>query len=230
MAVPDLIEFSKSMVDSDAQAAFAALQDIGPAAYDVAAVYVVDVMRGDTFADRRKWAAWALGGIRVPAEGDRKKVIDGLLLALLDPDDGVCRGAHAALARIGQPALPRLRDMLKLGVGEAPYWAVRVLARMKADPNDVIPRLMELTLPGNRPLERGTAAEFMENYAPEHTEMLPALLRVLGDREDYVARAAMRTLSLFGARVIEPLKQLLHQRNPLVRHRALEALNMIQLL
>ena len=58
--------------------------------------------------------------------------------------------------------------------------------------------------------------------------MIPVLLRVLGDREDFVARAAMRTLCLFGARVIEPLKELLRQRNPLLRHRALEALDMVR--
>jgi len=228
IAVPDLIELSKSMIDSDAQAGFAGLQAIGPAAYDAAAAYLVDVMRGDTFADRRKWAAWALGGIRVPGEGDPKKVIDGLLLALLDPDDGVCRGAHAALVRIGAPALPRLRDMLKLGVGEAPYWAVRVLARMKADPADVIPPLAELTLPDRRPVERGTAAELLGEYAPGHPEIIPVLLRLLGDREEYVARIATRSLTLFGASVIEPLEKLLQQRNPLVRRRALEALESVR--
>lgn len=227
-AVPDLIELSKSAVDSEAQAGFAGLQAIGLAAYDAAAAYLVNVMRGDTFADRRKWATWALGGIRVPDSGDPKKVIDGLLMALLDPDDGVCRGAHGALARIGAPALPRLRDMLKLGVGEAPYWAVRVLARMKADPADVIPPLAELTLPDRRPVERGTATELLGEYAPAHPEVIPVLLRLLGDREEYVARIATGSLALFGAAVVEPLEKLLQQRNPLVRRRALEALESVR--
>ncbi|MCY3022353.1 MAG: HEAT repeat domain-containing protein, partial [Planctomycetota bacterium] len=227
-AVPDLIELSKSAVDSDAQSGSAGLQAVGPVAYELAAPYLVKVLREDLFADRRKWAAWALGDIRVPADGDRHKVIDALLLALLDPDEAVCRGAHGALARVGAPALPRLREMLKLGEGEAPYWAVRVLARMKADPADVIPRLAELTLPGKRPVERGTAADLLGEYAPAHPEIIPPLLRLLGDREDYVARAAVRSLTPFGAKVVEPLGKLLAQRNPLVRRRALEALEVVR--
>jgi HEAT repeat protein len=225
--VPELIELCKSTVDSDAQAGFAALQAIGPPAYGMAAPYLVNVIHGDLFADRRKWAAWALGGIRVPESGDAAKVIDTLMLALLDTDDGVCRGAHAALARIGATALPRLRDMLKLGEGEAPYWAVRVLARMKADPADVIPPLAELTLPGRRPVERGTAAELLGEYAPAHPEIIPVLLRLMGDREDYVARIAGRALVPFGEKVVEPLRKLLQDRNPLVRRRALDALDII---
>lgn len=227
-AVPELLELSKSAIDSDAQAGLAGLQAIGPAAYGLSAAYLVNELRDDTFADRRCWAAAALGGIGVPAEGDSAKVIDGLLLALLDPDEGVCRAAHAALTRIGAPALPRLLEMLKLGTGEAPYWAVRVLARMKASPEDVIPALAELTWPDRRPVERGTAAELLGEYAPAHTEIIPVLLRLLGDREDYVARIAIRSLTLFGAQVAEPLESLLRQRDPLVRRRALDALESIR--
>ena len=226
-SIPDLIELSKSAVDSDARAGLAGLQAMGPVAYSAAAPYLVNVLRGDIFEDRRMWATYALGDIRVPEDGDKADVIDALLLALLDPEDGVCRGAHGALVRIGQPALPKLRTMLKLGEGEAPYWAVRVLARLKADPSDVIPRLVELTHPGKRPVERGTAAELLGEYAPDHPDIIPVLLRVLGDREDYVARAAMRSMVPFGAQMIPPLRQLIQHRTPRLRHRALEALEYI---
>jgi HEAT repeat protein len=227
-AIPDLIELAKSAVDSDAQAACAALRDMGPVAYSLAAEFLAKTLRADVFAERRKWAVWALGGIKTPPEGDKAGVIDALCLALLDEDESVCRAAHSALVAIGPPALPKLRELLKQDQGEAPYWAVRVMARMKADPGEILPRLAELTQPGKRDIERGTAAEFIENYAPEHTEMIPVLLRVLGDREDFVAHAAMRTLSLFGTQALSPLKSLLHQRNPLLRQRALEALDMLQ--
>lgn len=221
-AVPDLIELSKSAVDSDGEAGFAALQAIGPVAYHMSVEYLVRTLRGDSFAERRKWAARAFWDIKAPDETSR--ALEALSMALLDEDDSVCRAAHGALARIGSPALPKLREMLKLGEGEAPYWAVRVLARMKADPEEVIPRLIELTQPGKRPVERGTAAELMGEYAPARPEIIPPLLRVLADREDYVARPAIASLAPFGEKVIEPLKDLLRQRNPLLRRRALEAL------
>ena len=223
-ALLDLIELSKSALDSDAQAGFEALGAMGPLGYMLAGEHLVRTIRGDLFAERRKWAAWAAGEIKVPADGDKANLIDALLLALLDEDEGVCRGAHGALVRIGEAALPKLRDMLKLGEGEAPYWAVRVMARMKADPQDVIPRLIELTQPGKRPVERGTAVELLGEYAPAHPEMLPTLLRVLGDREDYVARLAVSSLAPFGEGAVEPLKQLLKQRNPLLRRRAIDGL------
>jgi HEAT repeat protein len=227
-AVPDLIELSKSMVDSDAQAGFEGLGVIGPAAYPLAAPYLVSVLRGDLFPERRKWATWALAEIKVPATGDKEQVIDALRQELLDPDEAVCRGAHGALVRIGEPALPQLREMLKLGEGDAPYWALRVLARMKADPDDVIPKLMEYCDPGKLPVERGVAAELVGNYAPDHPEMIPVLLRVLGDREDFVARAAIRSLVPFGDIAVPSLTKLLKQRNPLLRRRAIDALEAIQ--
>ena len=48
--------------------------------------------------------------------------------------------------------------------------------------------------------------------------------RVLGDREDYVARLAVSSLAPFGEGAVEPLKQLLKQRNPLLRRRAIDGL------
>ena len=227
-AVPDLIELSKSMVDSDAQAGFEGLGVIGPAAYPLSAPFLVSVLRGDLFAERRKWATWALAEIKVPPTGDKEQVIDALRQELLDPDEAVCRGAHGALVRIGEPALPQLREMLKLGEGDAPYWALRVLARMKADPDEVIPKLMEYCDPGKLPVERGVAAELVGNYAPDHPEMIPVLLRVLRDREDFVSRAAIRSLVPFGDVAVPPLTRLLKQRNPLLRRRAIDALEAIQ--
>ncbi len=227
-AVPDLVELSKSMVDSDARAGFEGLGVIGPPAYPLAAPYLVYVLRGDLFAERRKWATWALAEIKVPANGDKEQVIDALRQELLDTDEGVCRGAHGALVRIGDPALPQLRVMLKLGEGDAPYWALRVLARLKADPADVVPKLLEYCDPGKLPIERAVCAELVGNYAPDHPESIPVLLRVLGDREDFVARASIRSLVPFGDIAVPSLQKLLKQRNPLLRRRAIDALEAIQ--
>jgi hypothetical protein len=147
--------------------------------------------------------------------------------AMLDTDAGVCRGAHGALVRIGEIALPKLRELLRVGTGESPYWAVRVMARMKADPKDVIPRLAELSSPGKLPIERAVAVELLGEYAPAHPEILPILLRALGDRDDLVSHAATRSLVLFKEEALAPVKNLLKQRNPLIRKRAIEALQSI---
>ena len=118
--------------------------------------------------------------------------------------------------------------MLKLGEGDAPYWALRVLARLKADPADVVPRLLDYCDPGKLPIERAVCAELVGNYAPDHPESIPVLLRVLGDREDFVARASIRSLVPFGDIAVPSLQKLLKQRNPLLRRRAIDALEAIQ--
>jgi HEAT repeat protein len=234
-AVPDLIEFSKSAVDSDAKAGFDALQSMGNAAYSMASPHLVNVLLGDLFADRRKWAALALGEIGLPKDANPKKVLDGLQAALLDPDESVCRAAHSALVKIGEPALPRLRELLKLDEGQASYWwAVRVMARMRADADLVVPKLIELTQPGVRGIkegafaERGTAAELLSEYAPEHVEAIPVLIKLLGDRDEIVAKAAQRTLVQFGSRARDPLQAVLRDRNPGLRRRAVEALESLR--
>ena len=234
-AVPDLIEFSKSAVDSDAKAGFEALQSMGGAAYSMASPHLVNVLLGDLFADRRKWAAIAMGEIGLPKDANPKKVLDALQAALLDPDESVCRAAHSALMKIGEPALPRLRELLKLDEGQASYWwAVRVMARMRADPDLVVPKLIELTQPGVRSIkegafaERGTAAELIGEYAPDHVEAIPVLIKLLGDRDEIVAKAAQRSLVLFGTRSREPLQAVLRDRNPGVRRRAVETLEALR--
>ncbi len=107
-AVPDLIELTKSAVDSDAVAGFEALGAMGPVAFSLASPHLANVLLGDLFADRRKWAAQTMGEIGIPPDANAKKVLDGLQAALLDPDESVCRAAHSALVKIGAPALPRL--------------------------------------------------------------------------------------------------------------------------
>ena len=227
-AIPDLIELSKSAVDSDAEAGLDALGAMGPPAYALAGTHLATVVTTDLFVERRRSAALALGEIGVPADGDKLHVIDALLKALLDEDASVCRAAHGAMVRIGNVALSLLRDTLKLGVGDAPYWALRVLARLKADPSDVIPKLFDYAQPGKLPVERGVVLELLGNYAPGHPEIIPVLLRGLSDREEFVAHAAMRSLAPFGDAAMPSLTKLLKQRNPLLRRRALDAITVLQ--
>ncbi|HYG76184.1 MAG TPA: HEAT repeat domain-containing protein [Planctomycetota bacterium] len=234
-AVPDLIEFSKSAVDADAKAGFDALQAMGEVAYGVAAPHLVNVLMADLFADRRAMAARTIGRMGIPKESDAKRVLDALQSALLDPEESVCRAAHTALVKIGAPALPRMRELLKLDEGQASYWwAVRVMARMRADPELVIPKLIELSQPGVRSIkegafaERGTAAELLGEYAPGHVNCIPHLVKLLGDRDEIVASAAKRSLALFGNAALEPVRAVLRSRNPDMRRLAVETLEAIR--
>jgi len=234
-AIPELLQLSNSAVESDSKAAFSAIEAMGVLAYPLAAVSLSDTLTSDLFAERRRYAAQTLGGIGIPKEGDRFRVLDALQQALLDPDESVCRTTHGAMVRIGAPALPRLREMLDIGEGAASYWwAVRALARMKAESDRVIPLLIELTRPGIRMVkkgafaEQGVAAELLSNYAPEHTEMIPALLSCLGDREEYVGNAAVRTLKLFGPGVVTAVKPMLRSTDPRVRAGVMRALILLQ--
>jgi HEAT repeat protein len=222
MAAPEFLELSKSAVDSDAEAGCAGLEAIGPVAYQLAGAQLATMVHGDVFSSRRRWAAAAIGSIGI-GEGDPARALDALLLALLDPDESVCRAAHDALVKIGAPALPKMRQLFKLGDTEIPPWALRAFVSMKADPAEVIPRLTELSMPGKRPAERATAAELLGGYAPGHVEAMPPLLRLLGDRDDAVARAAIRALAPFGEQAAARIPGLLRDSNPLVRRRAIEA-------
>lgn len=234
-AIPELLQLSNSAVESDSRAAFSAIESMGVLAYPLAAASLSDTLTSDLFAERRSFAAQTLGGIGIPKEGDRLRVLDALQQALLDPDESVCRTTHAAMVRIGPPTLPRLKEMLDIGEGAASYWwAVRALARMKAEPERVVPLLIDLTRPGVRTVkkgafaEQGVAAELLSNFAPEHTEMLPALLRCLGDREEFVGNAAVRTLKLFGPGVLTAVKPMLRTTDSRVRASVLRALVLLQ--
>jgi len=234
-AIPDLIDLSQSIVDSDAKAGFEGLQAMGLVGYGLVSPHLVNVLMTDLFAERRTIAARTLGIIGIPQEADGKRVLDALQSALLDPDESVCRAAHTALVKIGPPALPRLRELLKLDEGQSSYWwAVRVMARLKADPSLVIPKLIELTQPGVREVkqgafaERGTATELLGEYAPVHLECIPVLVRLLADRDDIVSGAAQRSLALFGAAALDSVRAVLRGRNPVLRRRAVETLDAIR--
>jgi hypothetical protein len=231
MAIPDLLKLAESVVETDSAAAFAALEGMGTLAYPLAARPLVRIATGDLFVERRAAAVRALGGMGVPADGDPEHVLDTLQQALLDPDESVSRAAHNALVRIGAPALPHLLEMLELNEGGASYWwAVRSLARMKAASDRVVPLLVKLTRPGVRSVkagafaEQGVAAELLGNYAPEHREIIPALLSCLGDREDYVVNAAIRALKPFGPTIVDAIRPLLRHPDARMRDGALKAL------
>jgi HEAT repeat protein len=173
----------------------------------------------------RMAAASALGSIGFdPAKGDEEGIVQSLLPILLDSEEDVAWAAYVSLYVIGPPALPKVRELLQIAEGEAPFWALRVLARQKADPEEAVQRLVQFTGPGMRAEERAVAAELLGQYAPERAEAIPALVRVLGDRTDYVVRAAARSLAAFGPSAVPALSRALRGRDPEIRRQALAVL------
>jgi len=229
VGLPALPRLLDSAVEDNDEVAVTALDAVGAMGLDAAdaAADLRAILTDDPRPPRRAHAALALSEMgRDKQRGP--KIIEVLTLALMDPDEQVCRAAHTALTIIGEPALPGLREIIKVSEGEVPFWVLRVMARLKADPETVIPRLMQVTLPGKLPLERANAAELLGYYAPERKEMLPFLVRVLGDRVDYVARAAHRSLEYFGTEAAPALDAALKDRDPRRRRRAFAALEAIR--
>lgn len=219
-AVPKLIEVAGGPDDDAAYAAFDAIGSMGPNVKTVCGDLLAFLQ--DPRAGRRQHAALALSTLgKDPELGPR--IIERLALSLMDPEEDVCRGAHTSLTIIGAPVLPKLREIVKVA-DETPFWVLRVMARLKADPGEVIPRMLKLTLPGMQRLERANAAELLGYYAPEHPEIIPALARMLGDREKFVARAAEQSLAAFGAAAYPALEAALRSRDPRMRQNAVAAL------
>ncbi|MBI3828398.1 MAG: HEAT repeat domain-containing protein, partial [Planctomycetes bacterium] len=151
------------------------------------------------------------------------KVIERLTLTLMDPEPDVCRAAHTSLTIIGDPVLPKLREIVKVA-DETPFWVLRVMARLKADPEAVIPRMEKLVLPGMSSQERTNAAELLGYYAPEHKEIVPILVRALKDRDRYLVQAAIFSLSSYGADALPLLESATRSRDPRLRKNAVAAL------
>ncbi|MCW8129399.1 MAG: HEAT repeat domain-containing protein [Planctomycetota bacterium] len=219
-AVPKLIEIAGDADDELACAAFDAIGDMGPGIRTVCGDLLAFLQ--DPRPRRRAHAALALSVLgRDKDLGAR--VIERLSLSLMDTDDDVCRAAHTSLTIIGDPVVPKLREIVKVA-DVTPFWVLRVMARLKADPEVVIPRMMKLALPGNSPTERYNAAELLGYYAPEHKEIVPLLVRVLRDREQYVARAASVSVDNWGRDAFPALEEALRSRNPRLRRNAIDAL------
>lgn len=219
-SVPKLIEIAGDADDDLGCAAFDAIGSMGPDIRTVCGDLLAFLQ--DPRAKRRAHAALALSILGRDKELG-PKVIERLSLSLMDTDDDVCRAAHTSLTIIGEPALPKLREIVKVA-DETPFWVLRVMARLKADPETVIPRMMQMALPGKSPIERANAAELLGYYAPDHPEIVPLLVRVLRDREKYIARAASDSLALYGKVAVPALEEALRSRDPRLRRNAVVAL------
>ena len=82
---------------------------------------LVDVLDGEAPPARRTWAAFRLG------ELGQSGAIPGLLQALADPERAVRGRAAAALIRLGQPAVPAVRQAAVYSSGPEQRYATAIL-------------------------------------------------------------------------------------------------------
>lgn len=224
-SLPALVEALEHDDPRVARAAFKTLAAFGDSARLALSqlIFYLD----DPREERRAGAAWAIAWIGFPENFEpleRVHCLDTLFHLVLDPCEEVAQAAHSALVNFKADSLPRLRELLALG-GETPLWGLRVLARMQADPEAVLPRLAVFTFPGMHPLERSMAAELLGEYAPDFPECLPLLVRLLGDREALVVDSAGAALKRYGPAAGPFLQDALRSRDPRLRLRALDLLD-----
>lgn len=147
---------------------------------------------------------------------------------LLDQDPDTAWSAYLALYLIGEPALPKLRWLMTINEGEVPFPVLRVMAKLKADPQTVVPRILALCRPGNLEEERALAVELLGLYGPEQVRDLPVLVDMLRDRSEHVVRETSEVLESFGAAAVPALEAALRGRDPVIRRRALEVLERLR--
>jgi HEAT repeat protein len=177
----------------------------------------------------RRAAAEAVASIKLDfSKGDTYGVIDALLPMLLDQDPDTAWSAYLALYLIGEPALPKLRWLVTINEGEVPFPVLRVMAKLKADPATIVPKLVALCRPGNRDEEQALAAELLGLYGPEHVKDLSVLIDMLRDRSEHVVREAGEVLESFGPVAVPALEAALRGRDPVIRHQALELLERVR--
>ena len=85
-AIPDLIQFSKSVVDSDAEAGFAALGAMGRRRIRWLRLIRDRCCEAISSRNGSKWADVGAGRNSRSGNGDKEHLIDALLQVLLDPD------------------------------------------------------------------------------------------------------------------------------------------------
>ncbi|MGE5249514.1 MAG: HEAT repeat domain-containing protein [Bacteroidota bacterium] len=115
-----------------------------------------------------------------------------LLADLTSGDEDRAEAAARRLAKIGEPVLPALEPLLRSGVPDQRWWAVRTVAQMSA------PRLDWLieALGDDSSEVRAAAALGLSSHPVE--QAAPALVKALQDEDSIVAVLAVNALSALG--------------------------------
>jgi len=189
-ALPHLARLFDDIVD--AESACDAICEIGPAAAPLIDS-VIQALQSDSW-DLQWAAADALGQM---ASGD-PHVVAALATALGHASPIVCSAAVAALAKIGEPALPALSDILKRHDDDRAEWAADALGRMGYSAKSAVD-LLRSTLRSPRIGLASWSAIALAKIAGDAIAV-PTLISPLG-RSD---RAELRQQAAVGLKAIGP--------------------------
>ncbi len=181
--------------------------NLGAAGSAAAVPALAKALQDDPEPQVRASAAAALGRIKAGES------VATLMRALRDPDWRVRRQAAAALADIGAPAIPSLVSALAAPEESVQAMAVDALRGIGAPAFEAL----AAALASDNPRTRGNAAAALVPPAGGQAA-LPALARLVSDRDAYVrARAAQALGGFKGSEVATALRQAMQDENPDVR-------------
>jgi HEAT repeat protein len=149
--------------------------------------------------------------------------VQELTEAIAAGDDERAERAAQAVGRLGEQALPALREMLSAGERDHRWWAVRALAAVGTE--EAVAALIE-ALNDPDPDVRACAVVGLAGLRPE--EAVGPLVGRLSDPSAYVARLAADGLARFGQPAVEPLIAALREGDVAARAGAARALSVIQ--
>ena len=138
-------------------------------------------------------------------------------------DDARTEEAALALGRLGDAALPQLRDLLAEGDADRRWWAARALAAVGA------PAARELLVSALSDPDadvRACAAQGLGEL--QAAEAVDGLAHCLADPSPFVSRIAADALGRIGAPAIQALIAALQEGETLARAGAARALSVIQ--
>lgn len=150
--------------------------------------------------------------------------LKALLAALVSGDDDRAEEAALALGRLGEAALPALRELLSSPDIDRRWWVTRALGEI--DSATAIPLLIQQCRDADRDV-RACAIYALGTFAQKSVDSIPILLQCLADSSVYVGGMAADTLARIGTAATPGLIDLLKNGTPPVRRRAARALAQI---
>ena len=143
-------------------------------------------------------------------------------------DDDCTEQAALAIGRLGDAALPSLRDMLAQTDPDLRWWAARTLAAVgtqAAAPQGAMQLLIDALADPDRDVRACVAYGLGEIGAEE---AIPGLVHLLADDSPLVCRVAADSLARIGAPAVPALIDALQSEMVLTRAGAARALSFIQ--
>jgi HEAT repeat protein len=149
--------------------------------------------------------------------------LNDLLTAIAAGDDARAEAGASAVGRLGDAALPALRDLQASAERDRRWWAARALAAV-GTPDAVAALIAALGDPD--PDVRACAVVGLAALRP--AEAVAPLVVLLSDPSAYVARLTSDALAQFGQPATEPLIAALREGDAVARAGAARALSSIQ--